>query len=58
MSKVDALRALREARQSATAPTVPADPADGVCGHRNMSGRGCTRPAGHAETSHRYAPKA
>lgn len=28
--------------------------ADGACGHRNMSGRACTRASGHAEKSHRY----
>jgi len=40
---------------------VPADPAaqpsitdPELCGHRNMSGRSCTRPAEHVEKSHRY----
>ncbi|MCA1712123.1 MAG: hypothetical protein LC789_11000 [Actinobacteria bacterium] len=28
--------------------------AEGLCGHRNMSGRACTRSIGHAEKSHRY----
>lgn len=27
---------------------------DGACGRRSMSGRTCTRPAGHAEKNHRY----
>jgi len=42
-------------------PTVPAVPAaepsitdQELCGHRNMSGRNCTRPAEHVEKSHRY----
>ncbi len=39
------------------APAVSAPVEDGACGHRNMSGRSCTRPQGHAETSHRYTPK-
>lgn len=28
---------------------------DDRCGHRNMTGRTCTREAGHAATSHRYS---
>lgn len=28
---------------------------DGLCGHRNMSGRTCTRERGHAQKSHRYS---
>jgi hypothetical protein len=31
------------------------DPAsEPVCGHRNMGGKSCQRPAGHAEKNHRY----
>lgn len=30
-------------------------PAVGLCGHRAISGRTCTREAGHAAKSHRYA---
>ena len=26
-----------------------------LCGHRNMSGRSCTREHGHAAKSHRYS---
>ncbi|SER32027.1 hypothetical protein [Microlunatus flavus] len=35
---------------------LPVEPAatDGLCGHKSMNGRACTRPAGHAEKSHRY----
>ena len=29
--------------------------ADELCGHRNMSGRSCTRERGHAAKSHRYS---
>ncbi|GAB3017486.1 hypothetical protein GCM10011376_02180 [Nocardioides flavus (ex Wang et al. 2016)] len=29
--------------------------ADGLCGHRNMSGRTCTRESGHPQKSHRYS---
>jgi hypothetical protein len=30
-------------------------PAEGLCGHRNMSGRTCTRESGHPQKSHRYS---
>ena len=33
---------------------VEADAAE-LCGHRNMSGRSCTRESGHAAKSHRYS---
>lgn len=41
------------------APPTP-DPAEAasdteLCGHRNMSGRTCTRERGHAAKSHRYS---
>ncbi len=26
----------------------------GLCGHRSMNGRSCTRPGGHPEKNHRY----
>lgn len=33
-----------------------AEPAsDDLCGHRNMSGRTCTRERGHSAKSHRYS---
>jgi len=40
-------------------PTDDADPvetagSDGLCGHRSMNGRTCTRESGHAQKSHRY----
>jgi len=40
------------------APVAPASveaDADEQCGHRNMSGRSCTRERGHAAKSHRYS---
>jgi hypothetical protein len=45
---------------AAPAPTAPtttaaAEPEAALCGHRAISGRTCTREAGHAAKSHRYA---
>jgi hypothetical protein len=37
-----------------TAEPVAAAAAEGLCGHRNMGGRACTRAVGHSEKSHRY----
>jgi hypothetical protein len=31
------------------------DPATGLCGHRSINGRTCTRESGHASKSHRYS---
>ncbi len=31
------------------------DDAGGLCGHRSMNGRTCTRESGHAAKSHRYS---
>lgn len=37
-------------------PVAPPEPAaEARCGHRNMSGRACTREAGHAAKTHRYS---
>lgn len=30
-------------------------PEEALCGHRNMSGRTCTREQGHSAKSHRYS---
>lgn len=41
-----------------TAAKPPAEaeaPTEQLCGHRNMSGRSCTREHGHAAKSHRYS---
>ncbi|MBC7374482.1 MAG: hypothetical protein H7323_10885 [Frankiales bacterium] len=48
---------------AARAKAEPADTAhaaetadtDELCGHRNMGGKSCSRPAGHSEKNHRYA---
>jgi hypothetical protein len=37
------------------APAEVAEPREALCGHRAISGRTCTREAGHAAKSHRYA---
>ena len=37
------------------ASAEPAVPGEELCGHRNMSGRTCTRERGHAAKSHRYS---
>ena len=36
-------------------PAEVAEPEAALCGHRAISGRTCTREAGHAAKSHRYA---
>jgi hypothetical protein len=45
--------AKREAKPEAA--TVEAAVDEELCGHRNMSGRTCTRERGHAAKSHRYS---
>lgn len=57
MSKMDELRALREARYAkpAAADQAAGEPESGLCGHRSISGRTCTREQGHAAKSHRYS---
>lgn len=49
-------------KTSSQAPSAPKKPEvvpelapDGLCGHRAISGRTCTREHGHAAKSHRYA---
>ena len=37
------------------APAEVAEPEAALCGHRAISGRTCTREAGHSAKSHRYA---
>ena len=43
-----------DAAPTDVAPTG-GEPRVEVCGHKSMNGRACTRPAGHAEKSHRYS---
>lgn len=55
----------RATRPAETMPAVPADLAaedsvsedqqTGLCGHRSINGRTCTRESGHASKSHRYS---
>lgn len=58
----------KSAARPHVAPPAPASPrtaepaaeaaapaTDDLCGHRNMSGRTCTRERGHAQKSHRYS---
>ena len=46
----------REGRCPGTpSPSGAAGPVPAFCGHRAISGRTCTREAGHAARSHRYA---
>ena len=47
------------ARPGASGPApvspTPSSASEELCGHRNMSGRTCTREKGHAAKSHRYS---
>ena len=38
-----------------SAPEPKASSSEALCGHRNMSGRTCTREQGHDAKSHRYS---
>jgi hypothetical protein len=42
----------QDAPQQDTEPPVETDD---LCGHRNISGRTCTRERGHSAKSHRYS---
>lgn len=45
-------------RKATTPPVAPVEDAaatDDLCGHRNISGRTCTRERGHAAKTHRYS---
>lgn len=37
------------------AEATPTEDTGELCGHRNMGGKSCSRPAGHSEKNHRYA---
>jgi len=58
----DAAGARAATQATLAAPAEPATlvlPADlnggpELCGHRNIGGKSCQRPAGHAEKNHRY----
>ena len=49
--------AAKKAATSAAQPAVESERSatEELCGHRNMSGRTCTRERGHAAKSHRYS---
>ena len=47
--------ATRAAVPDPEAETGAAPAGEALCGHRNMSGRTCTREQGHAAKSHRYS---
>ncbi|MDT7550682.1 MAG: hypothetical protein QOE84_3076 [Actinomycetota bacterium] len=51
-----ARRAVPAAAPAAKPVTAVAETSgSGACGHRNISGRECTRDSGHSEKSHRYS---
>ena len=39
---------------AATTVAAEAAPQAGLCGHKSMNGRACTREANHPEKNHRY----
>ena len=48
--------ATKSTKATSKGQVEPAAPgAEELCGHRNMSGRTCTREKGHAAKSHRYS---
>ncbi|WP_148046617.1 hypothetical protein [Nocardioides pocheonensis] len=47
--------AVRAEKTEAARPDAPPASSDGLCGHRSMNGRTCTREQGHAAKSHRYS---
>jgi hypothetical protein len=60
-ARLEQLRKAAPAQPAVARPAAPARAAapapeaqSGLCGHRNMGGRACTRAAGHSEKSHRY----
>ncbi len=44
-----------EPAASASPAYDPAPATEGLCGHRSMNGRTCTRESGHTAKSHRYS---
>ncbi|MCX6401427.1 MAG: hypothetical protein NTX33_16035 [Propionibacteriales bacterium] len=40
---------------AAAEPASDAETDEALCGHRNISGRTCTRERGHSAKSHRYS---
>jgi hypothetical protein len=67
-AEMTARTAASPAKKKAVAPVAPGaakkaavkeapvqDATEELCGHRNMSGRTCTREQGHSAKSHRYS---
>ena len=50
-----ATKRTRAPEPAAAAQAGDAPAGEALCGHRNMSGRTCTREHGHAAKSHRYS---
>lgn len=50
-----AVRPAVRAEKAETTEAAPPPATDGLCGHRSMNGRTCTREQGHAAKSHRYS---
>ncbi len=50
-----AAKTTAKATTSAPKAEAPEASAEALCGHRNMSGRTCTREHGHSAKSHRYS---
>lgn len=48
-------KAIAPVAPPASSASASADAADGLCGHRSMNGRTCTRERGHSAKSHRYS---
>lgn len=53
--KTTPARAAKARKPAAAASPADDQPQEELCGHRNMSGRTCTRERGHAAKSHRYS---
>ena len=56
-AKAPVAPAAPDAKKKAPEPSaeVGVSTDEDLCGHRNMSGRTCTRERGHAAKSHRYS---
>lgn len=54
-SKAPAAPRAKAVRPAVAPPAPTTGAAEGLCGHRNMGGRTCTREQGHAAKSHRYS---
>jgi hypothetical protein len=55
-TRTQRMAASRPARVSEPEPSAAAPaPEAGLCGHKSMNGRTCTRESGHTAKSHRYS---